>query len=1676
MSADKQTHRTNRKPFSNFKRLSQRFMSGLLRSLFLLHQPSRTSRAGFVLPTTVLLLLMVTLTVGAMSYRTFSRTTQTIAYRDQQVVDSLAAPAVDRAKAKIEYLFTQDSSVADKRPPSSEDLILAMAAHTDDTDDPYTITGPVADGGETRIDIDGDSSKDPAWSFQAPDGTQIIYSIILDDTNNGVSLDSDVNDETKADNFVTRNGPIDTTSPNGKCPVARLAGNGWQLSGARLAKNIQVNVLAVKGDGPNKTVSASEYQQVRTASRGNRWGAWFRYDMEVAPGAPLRWNGAIHTEGSLITNKKFLAFMVSSTESCVYDDDASVIEVSGAIDDNDDGTDDFLGQLVSGTITRTGNASFVDETGLFHTDKTAKASPNYSDGIEKLNADDNKTPKDSVTPKNSGSAGDILQDPIAIFTRDGFVHTDDSNGEDKWDRYTDWENTGGISRVINDESNASRPFLDDGYRADSRYGPKFAYNKDNTFFKVRGTELADADKHKSGDKITDNDLLTQNIPDTENYGLDGYWERSAAAQGLRVVVGQRLELGNTFRWKGNDDPLYPPNDAFTEMKAKDGTVLKKTAETLQMRSLRDNLAAVQSMAVYHADDSSTNGQYPLACIASVVHPGTADTLKNSRTFNKYSYSSAGGTVTGWETDFLTGNGTNGIEFAPPPAGDFDNSTGIIASKWVNALKNLAYFAGDPKGGAPSFPAVQDKEGADGFVHPYPYMSMWGDFSILRRLFTDSTFNYSPATKYNELSIADKSTIQTAACTLGMLAHNVSLREQEADAILENSSIHWTNLGNKVTNIVKGNVSNGSPIIGRPLPTDPNYKSPGLCKGTQALKPTYSDPDWTGCPSQNPNDVTDPSDSEYITNYLANFSTEEWLAVLQGVNNNPLNTAEANEIRILAENSQILRDRTLGFKEGGATGDLSGNYDPISKLWTNPPSSGPDNVGAGGTNAIAPGDAFPTSCDPRVFAETSVGNPTQISNSSKARFGLALVVCSTDVKPKYPALYYIFPKFNHGQKGADDSGTSGINHTQPSSENYIDQPYISGVNGSSNNLYTAVDVADIALTPNAPNESAWRTPAKLVATSSSDDFSFSGGPTSASAAAYNASAIDDPGNLEKNLSQNIIAVKDGSNYKYYQTSFLDKAIMDGRELLSVRLMDADINLLTNVDAASSSSGGTAADLTVGGKAWIPEETGIFYAFREDAVREDSIARPFAKAHTDADAAWSTCSNMDSLTTDADCYMFLDPSPSNDLTTLLVDESTFEPHDPPLNSGTGISPKPVDLFADPDRRPHGFRLINGKSLNRTATDSNDASAGMTFVTDNAAYIKGDFNLHAVKGASNLEANLIEEFVGSGNLLGTDFATYGDSDTDNKNARKLFYGRTNLDSRFADPSKDNWRPVEIFADGTTMLSDIFLDGWIEDYFVTASPEATNDDRGKPTKNSSFLNAHRPWFRPDDQEEYNSDRWLHESTDSTLTPVFVDRNGKTLRKIDDGSGDPVEFPKASDGKNINFYKKSHIGSLLFRTMQTQQPSPYADDPVRINALLVGGIVPARDEQSNGGLYNFPRLLEFWPGKPLVISGGFFQLNFSSQSTGPWDQDAWEPGSPSHSDSNRFKEIGSTGNQITSTFYYGAATRVWGYDVAFQYTPAGPIARRFVRLDRPRSEFYRELPVDDPYIQMLCSQAGGSC
>ena len=358
MSADKQTRRRNRKPRSDFHRLSRRFMSGLLRSLFLINKPTRVSQAGFVLPTTVLLLLVLALTVGALSFRSFSRSSSVIAQRSQQVIDSAAAPTIDRAKAKMEYLFSRDARFPGGVP--SSDVLASMMLNdgvnvpTIAANDPYTFPD------ETRIDLNG-SGVDNAWMFPSDvdgdgnvePGELVTYSILMDDENGGNQVTDNLS-AAKAAALVTRNGPINTSESRAGCGSARAPEAGWQvISSAKLQKNFQVTAFVANRDNSvNSTASALEFQQVRQASRGNKWGAWFKYDLEIFPGADedFFWNGAMHTDGNLIVRDKYVARMISSQNSCLYTEDASEVTIASK------GT--FEGQLLSA---KTSENSFLSE-------------------------------------------------------------------------------------------------------------------------------------------------------------------------------------------------------------------------------------------------------------------------------------------------------------------------------------------------------------------------------------------------------------------------------------------------------------------------------------------------------------------------------------------------------------------------------------------------------------------------------------------------------------------------------------------------------------------------------------------------------------------------------------------------------------------------------------------------------------------------------------------------------------------------------------------------------------------------------------------------------------------------------------------------------------------------------------------------------------------------------------------------------------------------------------------------------------------------------------------------------------------------------------------------------------------------------------------------------------------
>jgi hypothetical protein len=1472
-----------------------------------------------------MLLLVVTLTVGSISLRTLSRTGQIIGDRQQRVIYNAATPAIDRAKAKLEFLFDPGQ---DERLPSGipgEQQLFKMMLNTDepaedaegnllpgevrylsitapDPDDPGGATverDPYTFPDEQRVDIGGeDNAPDNAWIYPADldsdetNDSLVIYSIIFSTPDPNNPDDAPLTDQRDGDNvgissraakLQVRNAPLSSGGGNNPVCQNRNGGvpieGGWFASTGRVRKNFQVNAVVLPlaqdpasgeyiRDG-NGLATALEFQQDRKYNEGSKWGAWFRNDLEIFPGARFNWNGAMHTEGNLIVgaNQNFTAFLVSSPASCLYDEQASEITIAEIKEDNTTGLPPFVGQAIAGYLFED-NSNAVSS---FH----IHADDPIDGGDDVLL----KTDIDSV--KNGNSAADLSLDPVKLLTEDVSVPRSDPESltfdsdaayEDVRDNPAwldrrlskgDGDEEGRIKNLDNSDASAPKPKVDDFYRADNRLGPKPRYDGIEISRTIGDGDTSnpaiDADGKLTWNSLTRNDGLESTI------GLDGYWERRARNEGMRVIVGQRLELGNPFGWKGNADPLYPWDDtACTD----------RCYEAKQRRTLRDNLAAVQAVAVYHSVNEN-DGDFPRFCMALTSHPGTPETIDASKTFNSLAIAPTSGLI---DISFLDGYGTNGWEY-PAPATAATFATEISSTEPLGrALRNLAHFAGDPSGGAPSFPPVQESAAdADAVIHPYPELTMWGDFSMLRRIFDDEL---DAGVAYSALSPADKTYLHTAACMVGMLANNIDALNQFDYADPSNGTL-LTTLNDAIlaasTLLNDGDQTNGEVVD---------------AGATWEFYPVGGDGSVLTTVDKIPGTTNIPPEAIFAA----------------------LPDGQRRVAQLIHFKEQVARDRQVGFAP-----------EPSNYVCDIPAAAG--------------------------FAEVAKLCPSQ---------------------PKFPALYYLFPTESHQHDGNLPGGLPPLNGAvQPTSEAYIEDPYIfdpvdpaRGVND--NYTFSVVgtgadDFTDVALAPKA-SVGTWEIPPVT--------------PTPQS-----------PNVIDDNGTERAVAM-------------LDKSFFDGRQLVSTRVLDLDLDILRN------------ATLTVGGitDTWLPKLS-LVYAFREDAIREDMIVRP---------ASAGPCNTDATIQTDV-CLM----------------NAVGTPQDPPLTADKNISPKAVDYYPDPDRRPFGFRLRNGASLKRDGDDGR----GLSLISDNAVYIQGDFNLHEeVECAADCR---LEEFT---ELLP------GDGDF---TPVQFYDERVTLNEKFAQPGTDLWRPSEILADAVTILSDNFCDGSIADSFLTGGERITevttattshdggfsgydaSDRYGCNGDRTSYLNQNRPNNLPD------SDVWQRENTFDFTSPIAISKNGAPQ----DWSDETLIYPNAS------YYSFD------------QSRSSIGASPTRVNAVLISGIVPSRFNQSYGGLHNFPRLLECWREDeercngdrvPLAISGAFIQLDFSNASTAPYDQEEWEP---TDTPDLTFEE---------NILYYSPPRRIWGYDVALQYAPAAPISKRFANSPASRSEFYSEPPTDDPYIQNL--------
>jgi hypothetical protein len=341
---------------------------------------ARLPVAGFVLPTVAMVLLVVILLTVAITLRSFDRANIARNVRVNQQVLAAATPALDRAKAKIQFLLYEDPQKPTAT-PSDENLYNRLANATGGTD-LYTF------GGEERLilrsdlsvptnGINPDNPRNPiidpatnveneaintAWRYPVDtdnDGIFDTYTLygIFSRTPARSNVAPNIGDFTRPRRPIeARTPPMSgTAAPNcarGGGTVANLVGNlGWYKTDDGLLKksffvytvNVPITAAEAATLGGNyeafqgtTSISALEYQQDQSRIPLANNAAVYEDDLDISPGPALNLNGGIFTNSNLLvsgvtTPNSIQLYQISSPDSCFYFPENSKIKVGGNV-------------------------------------------------------------------------------------------------------------------------------------------------------------------------------------------------------------------------------------------------------------------------------------------------------------------------------------------------------------------------------------------------------------------------------------------------------------------------------------------------------------------------------------------------------------------------------------------------------------------------------------------------------------------------------------------------------------------------------------------------------------------------------------------------------------------------------------------------------------------------------------------------------------------------------------------------------------------------------------------------------------------------------------------------------------------------------------------------------------------------------------------------------------------------------------------------------------------------------------------------------------------------------------------------------------------------------------------------------------------------------------------------
>jgi type II secretory pathway pseudopilin PulG len=460
----------------------------LLSSLKIPVDRGRIRERGFVLPVAILIVLVLSLVTVGLLTRSTQRTIQTQVERAEQTVSRQLNAAIDRARAKIDYLLR------DPRLPAGTptDAQLSAALMNDgaggliprDENEPYILPDETQFVISTDIQVRNQSVRvrAPAWWFlvdtdnNGVNDSVTAYTILHTRRAAGAGFEDGLTDTERARRLMIRSGPLQGSAlaACGDNPAQQTinpnVGDWFQVRTA-LYKPFQIFAvtLPIQGaDSTTRAISALQFQQDRKRDLLSKWGIFSRGDVEFFFTPGYNWNGAIYAGGSLFfrygSNNLFRAFAISSEESCFY-----------MPSDNSEIT--AFGELVAGAIGYAGQQ--VSDTLIFDVHSGQQdVAPNV---LARLNNQNFDSVQNQVEPENVAldplelhlfgrirTRGTYAQDPAGWSVSPINVRRNPESGPPGRVQAGGFQST---------EDQVCPPYVDDVYRADNRFGPKASYDR-----------------------------------------------------------------------------------------------------------------------------------------------------------------------------------------------------------------------------------------------------------------------------------------------------------------------------------------------------------------------------------------------------------------------------------------------------------------------------------------------------------------------------------------------------------------------------------------------------------------------------------------------------------------------------------------------------------------------------------------------------------------------------------------------------------------------------------------------------------------------------------------------------------------------------------------------------------------------------------------------------------------------------------------------------------------------------------------------------------------------------------------------------------------------------------------------------------------------------------------------